>query len=154
MRKIFIVMMLAVIGLSLIAGKCFAVDATEANNPEAEPFLMYGLSPDRINIKKMNVQNFDYSGSILGSGFIRDGACRVGTITLYSDTTGDLIGIRDWGDINDPGNSGPDWLEFEIAIAANTTSVSIDLGGVYFRHGIHITSTDDSNCFTGVVYDY
>lgn len=159
MRKYFVVVMiLAVIGLSLVVGKSFAVDATEAINPEAQPSLIYGKAG--TGIKKFVSE--PYKDSSNGDNdLIFDGACRLISITMYSDTAGDLLAIYDRGSslpsnilIANKAAYLAAWLEFEMGLSHNTSSVTNYFNGTKFEYGIHLVASDTSNSVIGVVYDY
>jgi hypothetical protein len=119
MRKyVGVVLFVAVIVLSLVyVVKGLAVDAIEAKNPEAEPILVYGHS--RIagegGIAKISAEPM----KIFGLGQLYNGPCRVYSITMYSDTAGDMIGVYDAGTTYYYGNSPTvtNSLEFEIGIS-------------------------------------
>jgi hypothetical protein len=46
------------------------------------------------------------------------------------------------------------YLEFEIAIAANTSSTSINLEGLEFEEGLYAVTNDTTNSIVTVSYDY
>ena len=95
----------------------------------------------------------------LGNGQFYTGACRIQSVTVYGDTAGDMVAIYDYsasirsgsdvaeGDIRD--------LEFELAIAANTsTPPSWNLSGAPLAFGIFILTNDDTNVRFSIVFDY
>ena len=88
--------------------------------------------------------------TIVGSGLVYAGACNVLSINMYSDTTGDNITVYDL--IANPSNQYQ--LEFEIGIAANTSSTSIDTKGAPFVNGIYIFASDATNAVTTIIFDY
>jgi hypothetical protein len=150
MRKYLVsVAVLALIGLALVVGKAFAVDATEAINPEAQPMIMYGQSRTRTDSTVLGISKMSAEPTKdRGTGQIYSGECRLYTVTLYSDTAADMIGIYDMA------TGTKDFLEFELAISANTSSVSANFFGAKFEKGIYIKATDGTNSVVGVVYDY
>ena len=145
MKKFFAVMAIIILSLAMV-GQVWAVDATEARNPEAQPMLMYGKSTNG-NIAKFSAEPTKMYTT--GQKQVCNMPCRLYTVTFYSDTAGDLVGIWDIPSINND-----QWLEFEIAIAANTSSTTVNFNGVKFENGLYISSTDPTNSRIGVVYDY
>ena len=155
MRKALLAVL--VLGLCLV-GSAFAADNIQdiGSNKNLDSAVLIGsIGGNAADVNDSGaVQVADiamHKDSVVGSGSIHVGPCYVHTITLYSDTAGDMIGIRDYD-----GTSADwtNWLEFEIAIAANTSSTTIDLKGAYFEHGLYISASDTTNSVTGAVYDY
>ncbi len=138
---------MAIIILSLAVGQVWATDATEAINPEAQPFIAYGK--DGTGISKIRVGG-DAIKSQIGSGQIFTGTCRLQKISMYSDTAGDNIGVYDTTNSAYPATS----LELELGISANTSSASIDVGGAPFANGVRILASDGTNTLITIVYDY
>jgi hypothetical protein len=140
--------MFAVLAVLVLAfyGRVLAIDATEARNPEAEPVIAYGAT--RTGIDKIAVgPNYIAGGK--ESKMYFGGPCRVYSINIYGDTAGDMIALYNNENADDLTR-----LEYEVAIAANTCSNSIDLNGVYFDKELYISLTDGTNSFGTVSYDY
>lgn len=142
-KKFWAVLVLVVLALGF-AGNVWAVDATEASNPEAQPALMYG---DAVSGIAKIPAGPRYSKTITNSAIISAIPVRVYTVNIYSDTAGDLAAIY-------AENTPPvAYLEFEIAIAANTSSKSINLSGLKLPE-LYIALSDTTNSLVTVTYDY
>jgi len=89
-----------------------------------------------------------------GSGQVYTGTCRVFTVNMYSDGTGDMIHVFNSILQHPVVNNSLLLLEFEIGIAANTCSNSYDAKGATFSNGIFVTASDNTNTRVTVVYDY
>ena len=163
MKKFFVVAIIAILSLGVIGvvKSSYAVNATEAVNPEAEPIIVYGQSRSRpsngdssIGIAKLSTE----PTKKMGLGQVFNGIGRVYSVTIYSDTAGDLVGLYDIGAVGGnyygAGASVTNSLEFEIAIAANTSSTTVYLQGAKFENGLFIAASDAANTKCGVVYDY
>lgn len=143
MRKFLI---LAIILLSLEMVGNIQAATNEAANPEAQPVTIYGKSGSGIDIIRAGA---DDKKSQIGSGQIYTGACRLLSVDFTSATAGDTIGIYDTTDSSYP----IDTIEFELTIAANTSTLPYDAKGAPFVNGIRILSTN-ANSFIGIVFDY
>jgi hypothetical protein len=97
-------------------------------------------------------------GRSIGTKEFYSGGCRVQTVSFYSDTAGDVVGVYDYSAAKDSGITTVKGdmrdLEFEIGIAANTSSATADLKGAPFDFGIYILASDSTNSIISVVYDY
>lgn len=92
-----------------------------------------------------------------GSGQFYSGSCRIQSVTIYSATAGDMVGIYDYSDANKSGTDVTVYdirdMEFELAISANTSSFYADLKGAKFSYGVLLLATN-ANSVISVVFDY
>jgi hypothetical protein len=87
--------------------------------------------------------------AIIGSGQLYTGPCRILSVSFYSSTAGDTIGVYD---TVDPGFPITD-LEFEMGIAGNTSNPPAYHPNAPFLNGIRILSTS-ATAVTTVTFDY
>ena len=145
MNKVFV---MAAIILSLGIGQAWAVNATEAINPEAQPVLNYG----KYNTGIEKIVATPVAKWITTSTQISNTPIRIRSITIYGDTLGDMVAVYDTTSTT-TGNMDK-WLEFEIAISANTSSTTAYLGDVKMTKGCYLTMTDVSASRVSIIYDY
>lgn len=91
---------------------------------------------------------------------IYSGSCRVLSVNFYHATAGSVCGVYDF-DVRygspdsvvgyDPTHVYTTGLEFELATAVNTSSISYDAKGAEFTYGIYIVADGG---LVSVVYDY
>ena len=146
MKKVFIVaLILMLIGMAFVIRKSFAVDATEAINPEAEPVIMYGKTVSGIS---KIAGGPSYVIAETGTGMRYNGTCNIHGIQVYGLSTGDIAVVEDRNTLGTTNG-----IKFEAAISANTSSEYIDAKGTAFTYGIYVTTTD-SDVFVSITYDY
>ena len=143
-KKFWVVLALVVLALGF-AGNVWAVDATEALNPQAEPTLMYGDSVDGIAKMPAGPR---YSKTITAQGLISSTPIRVYMVNLYSATAGDMV-----GGYNDVVGGDLVYQEFEVAIAVNTSSNSINLNGLKIPE-LYLSLSNPSGSIATITYDY
>lgn len=93
-----------------------------------------------------------------GSGSFFVGPVGLLGISIRGATTGDNVGIYDYGDTSHRSGNGVvpgdiRDIEFELGITANNGSAFIDAKGAPFRYGIYIQASV-STILTSITYDY
>lgn len=142
MRKLFVAVAVIVLSLAM-ATQCFAVDATEARNPEAEPFLMYGKSGS--SIAKVSVPSTVIAE--MGSGQRCVGSGRIVAIEVRG------VSIADMATIYDSAAGINTTVLFEPQVGVATSSIYIDAKGTPFTNGLYVLTTD-SDVFVSMVLDF
>jgi len=87
--------------------------------------------------------------SIIGSGQLFIGPCRLLSASMFSSTAGDIVGIYNTVDPRYPITD----LEFELGISANNTNSAPINPNAPFENGIRVLATN-ANSITTVVFDY
>lgn len=84
--------------------------------------------------------------SQVGDALVYTGACYVQGINFYGVTAGDRLAVYD-------ALSATGTPKFDPAVAANTSSVTVDCFGAPFATGIYVDASA-ATMFSTVIYDY
>lgn len=84
--------------------------------------------------------------SQVGDALVYTGACYVQGINFYGVTAGDRLAVYD-------ALSATGTAKFDPAVAANTSSVTVDCFGAPFTTGIYVDASA-ATMFSTVIYDY
>ncbi len=87
-----------------------------------------------------------------GTKLMYNEAVNIQSISIYAPTAGDNVAVFD-SNVTTSAQLGGAVPEFEISIAANTSSATVYCGGAPFKNGIFVLATDSDVIIT-VVYDY
>jgi uncharacterized iron-regulated membrane protein len=148
MKRLFVLcllMVLLVSGVSYAATKASAV--TQVGETVAVCDGSTGDSQEVTTAGSAATTNWSVAkASQYSIGSVRTGASRLQSITVTSQTAGDWAAIYDAA-------SATGTPVFDVAISANTSTMTVDCKGASLSTGIYI-NTYDGDVFTTVVYDY